>query len=1046
MTLTCLQHFATPGAAYRGKPFWAWNGALDPEELRRQIRLMHQMGLGGFFMHARVGLDTAYLSEDWFRCVDACIDEAATLGMEAWLYDEDRWPSGAAGGLVTKNPDYRARKLIVHILTDPQELSWDDTLAAFSAVVDGAVARDVAPLARDARPVLRPDQVILRFAVQTEDTSPWYNGQTYLDTLSHDAVREFLRVTHEAYAEHCGEHFGGMVPGIFTDEPSYGDMLPTEDTLSLPWTASLLTAFATRYGYDLLPHLVELYFDIAGQPVSQARYHYHDCVTYLFVDAFARQIGEWCAEHQLLFTGHVLEEDTLRNQVNRVGSCMRFYEHMQAPGMDLLTEHWRVFGTAKQVSSAARQFGRDWRLSETYGCTGWDFPFAGHKALGDWQVALGINLRCQHLAWYTMQGEAKRDYPASISYQSPWWDTYHTVEDYFARILAVMTRGVEVRDLLVIHPVESMWLQCKRGWKVDAEVTRQDQQFLTLTEALLAGHIDFDYGDEELLSRHANVRLVNGIPECVVGEAVYHAMLVPPLTTIRASTLSLLAQFRELGGTVVFLEEPPQYVDAQPSAAAITLAAQCRQGLPVHGPALLDAVAPTCRRLSITDAHGEELAPVLYLLREDADACYLFICNTGEDFVRDGRGLMDDPLVRERTLAFPEVIIRGFAPCAGTPLQLDPETGATNSADALRTDAGWEIRTSLPALGSRLFVLPKTAMADAAVAPLPTRVPAQITTLEEATRPIQLSEPNVLVLDYPQYRLADGDWQEATEILQVDQAVRRALGIAPRGGAMVQPWAREYPACPQRIAVALRYEFDVAELPGGELFLACETPETLQITLNGVALVVDVASGWWTDRSLRKIPVHPALLRRGHNVLTVTCDYAETHSGLEIIYLLGDFGVTLHERQATLTALPTHLALGDWCMQGLPFYAGSVLYAQEVELPPLAAGARIAVQVPDYRGVGVRVWVAGHPAGTIGWEPNEVDVTDLVMGNAHALLQIEVLGHRRNSHGPLHLKEKWPTWTGPGQFLPSQDEYYPGYQLVPCGLMAQVQLVTYLPG
>ena len=50
--------FSQPSALYRGKPFWAWNGKLDPQELRRQIRIMHRMGLGGFFMHSRIGLQT----------------------------------------------------------------------------------------------------------------------------------------------------------------------------------------------------------------------------------------------------------------------------------------------------------------------------------------------------------------------------------------------------------------------------------------------------------------------------------------------------------------------------------------------------------------------------------------------------------------------------------------------------------------------------------------------------------------------------------------------------------------------------------------------------------------------------------------------------------------------------------------------------------------------------------------------------------------------------------------------------------------------------
>ena len=90
-TLKTLQHeFKNPGSLFRGAPFWAWNGKLEPEELRRQVRLMKEMGLGGFFMHSRVGLDTPYLSDQWFDCVRACCEEAEKLGMKAWLYDEDR--------------------------------------------------------------------------------------------------------------------------------------------------------------------------------------------------------------------------------------------------------------------------------------------------------------------------------------------------------------------------------------------------------------------------------------------------------------------------------------------------------------------------------------------------------------------------------------------------------------------------------------------------------------------------------------------------------------------------------------------------------------------------------------------------------------------------------------------------------------------------------------------------------------------------------------------------------------------------------------------
>ena len=51
---------------YRPIPFWSWNEKLDTIETIEQINKMYEAGLGGFFMHARGGLQTEYLSEEWF--------------------------------------------------------------------------------------------------------------------------------------------------------------------------------------------------------------------------------------------------------------------------------------------------------------------------------------------------------------------------------------------------------------------------------------------------------------------------------------------------------------------------------------------------------------------------------------------------------------------------------------------------------------------------------------------------------------------------------------------------------------------------------------------------------------------------------------------------------------------------------------------------------------------------------------------------------------------------------------------------------------------
>ena len=108
-----MQLFKNPTSEYRGAPFWAWNCKLEENELLRQIDIMKEMGFGGYHMHVRSGMATEYLSEEFMDLIRACVKKGKEEEMLSWLYDEDRWPSGFAGGLVTKNPEYRMKYLLI---------------------------------------------------------------------------------------------------------------------------------------------------------------------------------------------------------------------------------------------------------------------------------------------------------------------------------------------------------------------------------------------------------------------------------------------------------------------------------------------------------------------------------------------------------------------------------------------------------------------------------------------------------------------------------------------------------------------------------------------------------------------------------------------------------------------------------------------------------------------------------------------------------------------------------------------------------------------
>lgn len=1083
--------FKNPTSEYRGAPFWAWNGKLDPETCRRQIRQMHDGGLGGFFMHSRTGLDTPYLSKEWFDCINACTDEAKKLKMRAWLYDEDRWPSGAAGGLVTKDdPKYRTRRLFIYVCPNgiiPEDFPEDcgkpvtaaflkksGAIALFGAKIlstdslagamggvspstavsekkkNGGIwsASSVRRLSLAKDPAVLDGESIIFARIEIADTSSWFNGGAYLDTLNPDATKQFIKVTHDAYAKDLGKDLGGIVPGIFTDEPNHANVVFLEREgkdgsaqIGLVWTDKLPAAFRKLYGYDIMPRLLELVFDIEGVDSHSVRHNFNNCVTELFTKGFMKQIGDWCEKHKCEFTGHVLEEDTLTSQTNKVGSCMRCYEWMQAPGIDMLTENDRPFSIPKQLSSVAHQFGRKWRLSELYGCTGWDFSFAGQKATGDWQLALGVNLRCQHLAWYTMLGQAKRDYPACIFYQSPWWEQYNKVEDYFGRVHTIMTQGEEVRDILLLHPVESVWSQTRIGWLHTEKVTSIQKSFASITNQLLASHLDFDYGDEDIMARHGKIRKDGSL---IVGKAAYKAVVVPSMITMRASTLSLLKRFVKAGGKVYFAGSVPDYVDAVPSKAAAVFA----KGNCVNSQELYQALSKKFRRVSIADSStNEEFIPALYLLREDDKASYLFICNIGEEYYSPTDSDKQDYIrfltrTKGRTVGCDDVTIT-FNGQAKEVLELNPETGDIIPALAAATKNGCQIRTSLPPIGSRLFVIKKAAKAGSlAKAPLPPFAERKVVYDAPLATSFnaRLSEGNVLVLDHPSYKIGDGEWQPELEILRIDRNVRDTLGVQRRKGQMFQPWTIEKKVNPKRVEVSLRYTFDVEDIPSGDLAIALEAPNHFKLAVNGIPLSTSLDIGWWVDTSLRKIRIDPSLLHLGENTIDAVVDFTENFSGLEIIYLLGNFGSKIEGvDRVVVTDPPASLVAGNLCTQGLSFYSGNVGYATAIT-PEFNKGERVIVSCGSYNGAGVRVLVDGRPAGVVAWEPNEVDITDFVESGRQSEIVIELLGNRRNSHGSLHLNERWPRWHGPDSF-----EFGPenmGYNLVPLGFEKAPRLIV----
>lgn len=1014
--------FQNPTKEYRGKPFWSWNGKLEEAEIRRQIRVLKEMGMGGYFCHSRTGLATEYLGKEWFRLVRAAAEEGEALDMETWLYDEDRWPSGTAGGMVTKDPKYRLHYLRLTIISPAQNTSefranfvWDDAvIAVFQANTEGLAFTQKAEIPRNMPlPALDTDSLLL-FTVEEMASSDFYNGFTYLDTMNEDGVARFMELTHQQYADNCGDLFGKNIYGMFTDEPHHGAVMcsggiPNHDSAWItPYPLDLFFQFEKRFGYDLKPLLPELFLQYEGKKVSQVKWHYMELLQQLFLERFFRPIDKWCRENHLKFTGHALHEDSLTAQAVMTGSVMRAYAEMENPGVDVLTEHNRNYWIVKQLTSAARQFDKKQLLSELYGCTGWQMNFQSHKTVGDWQALLGVNVRCHHLSWYSMKGESKRDYPASISYQSAWYPEYAYVEDYFSRLHVFGEQGTPICDLLVLNPVESTWTMIHPGWAhwldaADGDIRRLQDKYADTFRWLMGAQVDFDYGDEALLKDHGSVVIQeDGRPVLQVGSAVYKQVLITGMATIRSSTLALLEDFLKAGGSVVYAGEAPGYIDALPRDAT------CLQGaesISFTEAALRDRFA-SLAYATVTDGEGNPLPEIYVQVKEKDDKVFLFFLNTN----------------RDRGFEQVEISFRD----SGSVVQWNPRNG--NVVPLGQLAAGDALQVALAPGEEFLCVLKKERVTETALPQGQWREIEKVALPEHFS--YTLGEPNVCVLDMARWAVDGEPWQEAQEILKVDRAIRSRFGIPWRGGDMVQPWYRQLTKETAVCRVALAFSFHVGVMPEDALQLAMETPEAFAVTVNGKTLCSTENTGWWVDHTIRTLDLPVEMLRLGENVVCLEGDFYPS-TDLEAIYLLGNFGVDLDGIVKTLTTLPKQLVAGDLRIQGLPFYGAAVNY--QVQVPMVDAGQRVKLRLDGFDAACVKI-----DSKVIAFAPYEVDVTDL----AGKMVMLQYVLTRRNTFGPLHEAPALVGGYGPGNFVTEGEHFYADqYGLLPQGMAGKVQFV-----
>lgn len=584
-------------ARYGSIPFWSWNDKLQPEELQRQIRNMKSLGMRGFFMHARGGLETPYLSDEWFDCVDACISEAEKCGMEAWAYDENGWPSGFAGGALLQDSDNHA----VYLTCGTEDVYPPATEEVLGVYVSEG---------RRLRRLQRPEESSAPYIVVRKK-----RDSSYVDTMRADITKKFIQETHAVYAERVEKgKFGDVMPGFFTDEPQYYRW-------ATPFSEILPEEFERSYGYSLFDMLPALFLDAEG--AEEFRYDYYLLCHTLFIRNFVRVIYDWCENNGVQLTGHAVEESSLAGQMWSCGGVMPFYQYEHIPGIDYLGRGIGNTLAPKQLGSVCAQLGKKQAISEMFGCCGWDVTPKELKRIAELQYSCGVNLMCQHLYSYSIRGQRKRDYPCHYSEHTPWQKYLKEFDRYFNRLGAALSMGEEFAPVLVIHPIHSAYLHYKR--RDESGVRELDVALDRLVRTFSDRQIPYHFGDETMMAEFATVKG----DTIRVGRCEYNAVVLPDCETLDRKTAELLREYLQNGGRLYCFGRIPDRIDGRKADLSFLRSNMSFEGL--------------CGLSGITvSGTGSAAVPLHMMVRTLPEGRLLYFANTSPERLSDVRICVKD--------------------------------------------------------------------------------------------------------------------------------------------------------------------------------------------------------------------------------------------------------------------------------------------------------------------------------------------------------------------------------------------------------------------
>jgi hypothetical protein len=1003
--------FKSPTAEYSSAPLWVWNDSVTKEEIKWQLDDFHAKGINQVFVHPRPGLVTEYLSQEWLDLFKYAVTVGKGNGMKIWIYDENSYPSGFAGGHVpAEMPESRGRMIKMSRMDLIPADFKKPIVAIFQTGKDGI--RDVTA---DSTSVRTLKGRYLVFYLIEAAPSPWFAGYYNVDVLQKKVTEKFLDVTLNAYKKVAGDEFGKTVPGSFQDECN---ILTAWDPPVMPYTPALFETFKARWGYDLKDKLPVIFLDTLDY--KTVRHNYYSVLLDLFINNWSIPYLDYCKANNLAFTGHYWEHEWPKPASPADNMAMAIYTSI--PGIDLLMNNWGngpggQFGvdrSIKEVRSIANQLGKKRILSETYGAAGWDISFADQKRIVDWETVLGINLVDQHLQYMTIAGARKRDHPQSFSYHEPWWDNYHVLADYISRLCVFGSSGEQVNPVLVVEPTTTAWMYYSSNTASHSQKISDSMavSFHGFVRRLEMEQVEYDLGTEYAMAKFGKV---TG-RELTIDRRSYKLVVLPPFTeNLNASTVALLQEYLKQGGKILAYTIPA-YVDGKSSDAIRNLSLKYKDqwtNTTSDRVTIINELVPPAITFSFSNQEGRIFYHQRRILK---DAQLLMLVNTSESAWTDG------------TFELPGKNVE----------QWDAFSGLISPYEHTATGNRVQASFHIPPKGSLILCVHGKKSEKPGIQRNADK------NVISAIEPVMVNRlsPNVLTVDYCDLKLGN----KVEKDVYSYQANLKAYQF---NGFTGDPWDNGVQFKSQIMdgdtlgsgsGFEATFWINLAKgVDTTNLQAVIERPSLFSIKVNGKP--VEAARGqWWLDKKFGVYNIS-SLVREGKNSITVISSPFRVLSELESVYVLGNFNV-LKSSKGFILAPATSMTTGSWNEQGLPFYANKIGYTASYDLQP-GNSSSFTVRLKKWKGTVADVIVNGTKAGVIISEPCELDVTKYLKKGLNQVT-VEVTGSLINTLGPHHnnqaLGSAWP-----GMFRQGNPKGYPPgseYRFVDYGLTDTFELLV----